>query len=155
MCNSRRLGRYLSFFHALNVKIFNVGDYRRRRFGASQNAEWFDMQNAEARRMREEVNNEALTDMLQFFRESSTNSVGILDATNSTRVHRASILQKVVVSPRTTVLSLSKTFFFSFPFSLPLLPLTPLTSLCAAACCLLLSPPSCGTRASTRYSWRW
>lgn len=98
---SRRLGQYLSFFHAVNVKIFNVGEYRRKKFGASQNAEWFDMQNSEALRMREDVNNEALADMIQFFRQAAancsvhSNSVGILDATNSTRLHRAGIQQEV------------------------------------------------------------
>jgi hypothetical protein len=113
---SRRLGQYLSFFHALNVKVFNVGEYRREKFGACKNAEWFDMHNEEALHMREEVNSLAMEDMLDFFRESSAggegeenqgrgqgyagtggsnNSLAILDATNSTRRHRASIRQQV------------------------------------------------------------
>jgi hypothetical protein len=99
---SRRLGQYLSFFHALNVKIFNVGEYRRKMFGACKNAEWFDVQNAEALRMREECNAAALADMVQFFEEvstgASTNSLGIFDGTNASRAQRASIQQKVSIA---------------------------------------------------------
>ena len=100
---SRRLGRYLSFFLAINVKIFNVGEYRRNMFGAVKNADWFDMQNEEGLRMREEANAEALRDMINFLKEGSTNSnslsstsLAIMDATNSTHVQRASIHQAVL-----------------------------------------------------------
>ena len=41
---SRRLGHYLSFFLAINVKIFNVGEYLRKMFGAVKNSDWFGMQ---------------------------------------------------------------------------------------------------------------
>lgn len=96
---SRRLGQYLSFFHAINVKIFNVGEYRREKCGAIKNAEWFDMHNSEARRLRKEVNSLALKDMLTFFRKSrdegSRNALAILDGTNATRAHRAGIQQQV------------------------------------------------------------
>lgn len=87
---SRRLGSYLSFFHALHVKIFNVGEYRRRLYGASKNAEWFDVKNAEALRMRAECNNKAVADMTDFFR-NNLDGLAILDATNSRHSQRSHI----------------------------------------------------------------
>jgi 6-phosphofructo-2-kinase/fructose-2,6-biphosphatase 2 len=87
----------------LNVKIFNVGEYRRRMFGSCKNAEWFDRENEEGLRMREECNTAAIDDMVQFFTETSsgvsTSSLAIFDATNATRVQRAKILQKVKPTP--------------------------------------------------------
>jgi hypothetical protein len=53
---SRRLGRYLSFFHALPVELFNVGEYRRKLYGTQVDAGWFDTNNAEALECRRQCN---------------------------------------------------------------------------------------------------
>jgi hypothetical protein len=46
---SRRLAKYLTFFHAANVELYNVSQYRRKTCGAVQDADWFDSRNTEAR----------------------------------------------------------------------------------------------------------
>ena len=45
---SRRLAKYLSFFHAVSVELFNVSEYRRKVCGALKDAEWFNPKNKEA-----------------------------------------------------------------------------------------------------------
>ena len=45
---SRRLAKYLSFFHAVSVELFNVSEYRRKVCGALKDADWFDPKNKEA-----------------------------------------------------------------------------------------------------------
>lgn len=45
---SRRLAKYLSFFHAASVELFNVSEYRRKVCGALKDADWFDPKNMEA-----------------------------------------------------------------------------------------------------------
>jgi hypothetical protein len=45
---SRRLAKYLSFFHAVRVELFNVSEYRRKVCGALKDADWFDPKNKEA-----------------------------------------------------------------------------------------------------------
>lgn len=45
---SRRLAKYLSFFHAASVELFNVSEYRRKVCGALKDADWFDPKNKEA-----------------------------------------------------------------------------------------------------------
>ena len=45
---SRRLAKYLSFFHAVSVELFNVSEYRRKVCGALKDADWFDSKNQEA-----------------------------------------------------------------------------------------------------------
>lgn len=42
---SRRLARYLSFFHAIPVSVYNVGEYRLKICGAVKDAEWFSSEN--------------------------------------------------------------------------------------------------------------
>ena len=53
---SRRLAQYLSFFHAVPVKVFNVAEYRKRMCGGLKDAEWFDYNNAEAWALRDSCN---------------------------------------------------------------------------------------------------
>ena len=39
---SRRLARYLNFFHSISVEVFNVGDYRRKLVKDEMPASFFD-----------------------------------------------------------------------------------------------------------------
>ena len=36
------MARYLEFFHAAPVQVFNVSEYRRNLYGISKDAEWLD-----------------------------------------------------------------------------------------------------------------
>lgn len=94
---SRRLAKYLSFFHAMEVEMFNVTEYRRKYYGEAesfQNANWFDNDNIAALQMRTKFNQLAIDDMVKFLNEH-TNGVAIFDATNSTRERRAHLVNSV------------------------------------------------------------
>lgn len=50
---AHKLQRYLSFFHGAPTRVFNVGNYRRSKFGVSKPASWFDSNNEEGERQRQ------------------------------------------------------------------------------------------------------
>jgi hypothetical protein len=58
---ARRLARYLEFFHAIPVKMFNFNEYRWKKYGKVENF-FFDPKNIESCKKREivyeEVNKE-------------------------------------------------------------------------------------------------
>mmetsp|Transcript_15216 Transcript_15216/g.34064 ORF Transcript_15216/g.34064 Transcript_15216/m.34064 type:complete len:329 (-) Transcript_15216:2300-3286(-) len=104
----RKLQIYLQWRGARS-KVFNVGKYRRevvanverKDSGSSASglcsANFFDSQNADAKRIREEVAKLAMKDMEKWLENSQEQnhgwgSVAILDATNSTRARRQLIL---------------------------------------------------------------
>lgn len=87
---ARRLGRYLSFFHALPVQNFNVGEYRRRLCGAIKDADWFSENNTEAMEWRNICNHQALSDCSAFL-ENVTCGIAIIDGTNGTHEKRRKI----------------------------------------------------------------
>lgn len=80
---SNRLKRYLSFFHAVPVEVFNAGEYRRKLYDGHKDAEWFNPSNLEAVVMREHCNERAIEDMEVFLKQHS-NGVVIFDSVNST-----------------------------------------------------------------------
>eukprot|EP01039_Chlorochromonas_danica_P002541 gene2541-2782_t len=84
---SGRLAKYVSFFHAVPVKVFNVAEYRQRMCGGLKDAEWFDPNNVEAKALRDECNKAAIHDMINFLNEH-TNGIVILDSTNPTHYRR-------------------------------------------------------------------
>eukprot|EP00607_Mallomonas_marina_P010355 CAMPEP_0182422252 /NCGR_PEP_ID=MMETSP1167-20130531/7888_1 /TAXON_ID=2988 /ORGANISM="Mallomonas Sp, Strain CCMP3275" /LENGTH=458 /DNA_ID=CAMNT_0024600147 /DNA_START=18 /DNA_END=1395 /DNA_ORIENTATION=+ len=94
---SRRLARYLSFFHAIPTKVFNSQEYRRRICGTLHDAEWFDPSNKEARELRRRCNSEAISDMVDFL-NSNTNAVVILDSTNPTHERRRILFEKMTMA---------------------------------------------------------
>lgn len=91
---SRRLGRYLQFFHAMPVEIYNFAEYRRERYGAISEAEWFDNNNVAANKIREACLKAVLDDSMKFLRENSS-GVAIIDATNATFARRKEVTRQV------------------------------------------------------------
>lgn len=91
---SRRVAKYLSFFHAVPVAVFNVAEYRQRMCGGLKDAEWFDPNNVEAKQMRDECNKAAINDMVTFLSEHN-NGVAVIDSTNPTH-ERREYLRKMV-----------------------------------------------------------
>jgi hypothetical protein len=85
----------LSFFHALPVQNFNVGEYRRRICGAIKDADWFDDNNEEAFKWRMICNEQALSDCNDFL-ENLKCGVAILDGTNGSHFKRANIQKRVI-----------------------------------------------------------
>ncbi|KAI9295439.1 bifunctional 6-phosphofructo-2-kinase/fructose-2,6-bisphosphate 2-phosphatase [Neoconidiobolus thromboides FSU 785] len=86
----QKVSRYLRWL-GISTKVFNVGNYRRRDWGASQPHTFFDPNNEEAKHQREQSAKEALEDMFNWFEEHG-GEVGIYDATNSTKERRDFIL---------------------------------------------------------------
>lgn len=91
---SRRLARYLSFFHAVPVKLFNVSEYRRNTCGTFKEAAWFHPDNSTAKVLRDDLNVMAIADMVIFLNANS-NGVGIFDATNATHDQRNRLVTTV------------------------------------------------------------
>lgn len=114
---SRKLARYLSFFHAMPVKLLNVSEYRRQHHGIIRDAQWFDPTNHEAEKIRAQYvflvccmfscdpvvklnfscNSLLVTDALEFLNQNS-NGVAIIDTVNGTVERRAKLVAKVDIS---------------------------------------------------------
>jgi len=81
---AQKLLRYLSFFHAVNVKVFNIGEYRRQKFGHFRSADWFDPEHEEGTKARKECADAALEDLKHWVAAGNDGRVAVLDGTHST-----------------------------------------------------------------------
>ena len=88
---ARKLGWYLSWL-GYQATVFNVGNYRRDRFGAQVPASFFDPDNDEGLANRKQAAVAALQDMLAWLRDGG--QIGIYDATNSTHARREMVRQQ-------------------------------------------------------------
>lgn len=90
---SRRVARYLSFFHAMPVEIFSVGEYRRRKgiFGLR------DVDNTNETAARDAFNAEAIADMIEYMQGPAPRCV-IYDAVNHNHERRRLAYEKVTKS---------------------------------------------------------
>jgi hypothetical protein len=93
---SRRLGRYLEFFHAMPVGVYSMSDYRREKYGAISDAAWFDPSNLAANEIRDSCVHEIMNNMTAFLQEHAS-GVAIFDAANPTHERRSEITQKVLI----------------------------------------------------------
>jgi broad specificity phosphatase PhoE/predicted kinase len=89
---ARKLARYLRWL-GHDTRVFNVGSYRRELVGAQQSNEFFSPANAEGAAARLKVAETALDDMIGWFDRGL--SIGIYDATNSTRERRAMLRKRL------------------------------------------------------------
>lgn len=87
---SRRLARYLSFFHALQVKTFDVAEYRRKRSEGSRLPVYEEANLSH----REACYDEAIADMAVFL-SNHEDGVAILDAVSTTHQWRLKIKTEV------------------------------------------------------------
>ena len=86
---ARRLSQYLKFFHGALCKVFNVGNYRREKFGPSCSADYFDPANVEASKQRQQCSQAAMNDMKDWIAaHEGTGTVAVFDATNTTKQKR-------------------------------------------------------------------
>ena len=76
---SRRLARYLDFFHAVPVKCFNASEYRRKAFGIWRDAGCFDTANPEATAQLDQIGSVIFGEMVAYMNEN-TNGISILDS---------------------------------------------------------------------------
>lgn len=88
---ARKLDRYLTWL-GYDTRVFNLGEYRRERFPGHQPHQFFDPDNAENLKLRNDLATEALEDMLAWMDEHG--DVAIYDATNTTRERRALVSKR-------------------------------------------------------------
>lgn len=97
---ANRLSRYLNWI-GLQSRVFNLGSYRRRLAAEegdlSQRHDFFRADNAVTMKLRERICDEALGDVLAFFKSSGRESIAIYDATNTTRARRQKLLDFCVL----------------------------------------------------------
>lgn len=84
---ARRIERYLSWL-GYRTGVFNVGEYRRARFGAHRHS-FFDPDNPTGEEARWRAAMDALEDMVRWL--AGEGQVAIYDATNTTRIRRARV----------------------------------------------------------------
>ena len=66
------MNRYLSFFHAIPVQVFNVATYRLKYHGKISDADWFNSNNKEAQAIREQTNLRIIEDATVFLNSNSS-----------------------------------------------------------------------------------
>mmetsp|Transcript_62198 Transcript_62198/g.166902 ORF Transcript_62198/g.166902 Transcript_62198/m.166902 type:complete len:416 (-) Transcript_62198:69-1316(-) len=102
-----KLQRYLSFFHGAVCQVFNVGDYRRRLYGAAKPHTWFASDNEEGTNAREICIRSALDDLKTFMEAGmEMGRVAIFDSTNVSREFRHTVVEELraVVQSRSNVI---------------------------------------------------
>jgi len=92
---ARRLARYLSFFHAVKVEVFNVGEYRRKFCGNFVPAEFFNHDDERSVALRRQCSAAAMEDMKRYIGEEGDARVAIFDATNTTRTRRSWVIRQL------------------------------------------------------------
>lgn len=84
----RKMARYLNWL-GFAARVFNIGDYRRTRLGHHHRHDFFNPNNEEGNRLRNELATLALEDMLSWMKLGG--QVGIYDATNTTILRRRQV----------------------------------------------------------------
>ena len=92
---SRKLTRYLAWL-GYNAKVFNIGDKRRKVLGVedTSQSDFFDPKNKEGNKLREQLAEETLTDVVKFL-NNGTGNIAIFDGTNTTKKRRKKIMHCV------------------------------------------------------------
>ena len=81
-----KIKRYLNFFHGAPCEVFNVGNYRRKKYAAQTPCEMFDARNEDGMKMRMDCAESALEDLVAFIDAGmDLGRVAVFDATNCTR----------------------------------------------------------------------
>jgi len=92
---SKKLTRYLNWI-GVNTKVFNLGDYRRQVAGGElPSHQFFNAENEEGMKIREQVCFKALDDVFDWFEDGG--EVAVFDATNTTRERRKFLHDKIVL----------------------------------------------------------
>lgn len=91
---SKRICRYISFFHDIPSQIFNVGDYRREFCGSNQPASFFDQDNEEGLKLRSKACDTATGDLIKFMKKDGVR-LAVYDATNNLEKNRNKIMDRL------------------------------------------------------------
>mmetsp|Transcript_6165 Transcript_6165/g.11677 ORF Transcript_6165/g.11677 Transcript_6165/m.11677 type:complete len:512 (+) Transcript_6165:348-1883(+) len=91
---SKRICRYISFFHDIPSQIFNVGDYRRQLCGVKLPASFYDPNNTEGLASRHKACDAALDDLVEFMKKDGVR-LAVYDASNSLKDNRSRIAERL------------------------------------------------------------
>jgi len=92
---SNKIRRYFTWT-GYNTKMFNVGNYRRKFFKNSFNDhKFFDSRNDEPRKLREKLAMIVLDELIEWTSNTSGRTISIFDATNTTKVRRKALVDKL------------------------------------------------------------
>ena len=91
---SRRICRYVSFFHDIPSQIFNIGEYRRKMLGVKLPASFYDHSNAEAVAERKKACDKALANLVDYMKQDGVR-LGVYDASNVDPVARAKVMKRL------------------------------------------------------------
>lgn len=94
---ARKLARYLRFFHGAPAEVMNIGNYRRKLFGAEQTHEFFDYTNEKHMDDRFRAAELAMQDLKKYI--TSGNELGrvaVFDGSNIQRFRRKWILKELL-----------------------------------------------------------
>ena len=89
----RKMSRYLNWL-GFSARVFNIGDYRRMKLGKHHRHDFFDPNNVEGNRLRNELAAQALDDLLAWMKTGG--QVGIYDATNTNTQRRRQVYDRCV-----------------------------------------------------------
>ena len=89
---SNNLAKYFRW-NSYNVKIFNLGDYRRDLLGGFQDHTFFDDNNLESKNIRNKIAYDVFDDLCIWLNKDN-NHIAIYDATNTTKERREKLLKK-------------------------------------------------------------
>jgi len=93
---ANKVKRYLNFFHGAPCEVFNVGNYRRKKYQKHAPCEFFDSTNGDGLKMRKECAEAALEDLVAFMDAGmEMGRVGIFDATNCSRARRKWLVEQL------------------------------------------------------------
>ncbi|KAJ8614209.1 hypothetical protein CTAYLR_001110 [Chrysophaeum taylorii] len=92
---ARKLLQYLGFFHAVNARVFNMADYRRRMHGAYREASWFNPECSEGAVARQQCHDAALDDLSEWLEAGNDGRIAILDGTHATLDKREYAVQRL------------------------------------------------------------
>ncbi|RLN37325.1 hypothetical protein BBJ28_00019242 [Nothophytophthora sp. Chile5] len=84
--------RYIEWL-GFPTRMFNVGNLRRKLGKAGEDAAFFSPENPDATQLREDMAMEALDELIEWL--ETQGHVGVFDATNTTKLRRKHILEKV------------------------------------------------------------
>ncbi len=93
---ARKLAHYFRFFQGAPAEVFNVGNYRRKISGAAQKADFFDTNNEQGKRERQQAADAAMQAAKAFMNAGNEQGrVAVYDATNTTRERRSWIMEQL------------------------------------------------------------
>lgn len=89
---SKKIRRYMNWM-GVPCEVFNVGNYRRKQVTGTQDHTFFDQKNESNNKLRTQLAMDVLEELIHWLQAGG--HVGIHDATNTTRLRRTQIIERI------------------------------------------------------------